>query len=203
MGKRNLFVIGDSVSIHYGPYLKKMIEYKFNYDRKRGIEQALEDLDTPIGANAGDSKMVLQYLQEECDKNTKYDILIINCGLHDVRVDRFSNKIQVELKEYEMNLANIIEISKSMANKTIWVGLTPVIDEIHNSRKEGFLRYNQDVIKYDTAAKEIMEEHKIPCIDMYNFTKSLGDDVYSDHVHFKEEIRKLQAAFIAGYLNSI
>lgn len=59
MGKRNLFVIGDSVSIHYGPYLKKMIEYKFNYDRKRGIEQALEDLDTPIGANAGDSKMVL------------------------------------------------------------------------------------------------------------------------------------------------
>lgn len=203
MGKRNLFVIGDSVSIHYGPYLKKMIEYKFNYDRKRGIEQALEDLDTPIGANAGDSKMVLQYLQEECDKNTKYDILIINCGLHDVRVDRFSNKIQVELKEYEMNLANIIEISKSMANKTIWVGLTPVIDEIHNSRKEGFLRYNQDVIKYNTAAKEIMEEHKIPCIDMYNFTKSLGDDVYSDHVHFKEEIRKLQAAFIAGYLNSI
>lgn len=102
-----------------------------------------------------------------------------------------------------MNLANIIEISKSMANKTIWVGLTPVIDEIHNSRKEGFLRYNQDVIKYDTAAKKIMRENKIPCIDMYNFTKSLGDDVYSDHVHFKEEIRKLQAAFIAGYLNSI
>ncbi len=203
MGKRNLFIIGDSVSIHYGPYLKKMTEYKFTYDRKRGIEQALEDLDTPIGANAGDSKMVLKYLQEEYDKNTKYDILIINCGLHDIRVDRLTNKIQVELKEYQMNLSKIIEISKSMANKTIWVGLTPVIDEIHNSRKEGFLRYNKDVIKYDTAAKKIMQELKIPCIDMYNFTRSLGEDIYSDHVHFKNKVRKLQAAFIAGYLNSI
>jgi hypothetical protein len=203
MEKRNLFIIGDSVSIHYGPYLKKMTEYKFNYDRKRGIEQALEDLDTPIGANAGDSKMVLQYLQEEYAKNTKYDILIINCGLHDVRVDRLTNKIQVELKEYEMNLSKIIEVSKSMANKTIWVGLTPVIDEIHNSRKEGFLRYNKDVIKYDTSAMKIMKALKIPCIDMYNFTQSLGEDVYSDHVHFKNQVRKLQAAFIAGYLNSI
>lgn len=203
MEKRNLFIIGDSVSIHYGPYLKKMIEYKFNYDRKRGIEQALEDLDTPIGANAGDSKMVLQYLQEEYAKNTKYDILIINCGLHDVRVDRLTNKIQVELKEYEMNLSKIIEVSKSMANKTMWVGLTPVIDEIHNSRKEGFLRYNNDVVKYDTAAMKIMKALKIPCIDMYNFTQSLGEDVYSDHVHFKNQVRKLHAAFIAGYLNSI
>lgn len=203
MEKRNLFIIGDSVSIHYGPYLKKMTEYKFNYDRKRGIEQALEDLDTPIGANAGDSKMVLQYLQEEYAKNTKYDILIINCGLHDVRVDRLTNKIQVELKEYEMNLSKIIEVSKSMANKTIWVGLTPVIDEIHNSRKEGFLRYNKDVVKYDTVAMKIMKALKIPCIDMYNFTQSLGEDVYSDHVHFKNQVRKLHAAFIAGYLNSI
>lgn len=201
MEKRDLFVIGDSVSIHYGPYLKKMIEYKFNYDRKRGIEQALADLDKPVGANAGDSGMILQYLTEEFHKNTKYDVLVINCGLHDIRVDRFSKKLQVELEEYKVNLTKVIEISKSMANKTIWVGLTPVIDEIHNSRKEGFLRYNEDVKTYDIASKEIMREHEIPCIDMYNFIKTLGDDIYSDHVHFKDEIRKLQAAFIAGYLN--
>lgn len=203
MGKRSIFVIGDSVSIHYGPYLKKMVEDEFNYDRKRGIEQALEDLDRPVGANAGDSKMVLEYLTEEYHKNTKYDILLINCGLHDIRIDRFINRIQVELEEYKMNLARIIEISKSMANKTIWIGLTPVIDEIHNAREEGFLRYSDDVKTYDTASKEIMREHRIPCIDMFNFTKALGTDIYSDHVHFKDEIRKLQAAFIAGYINCI
>ena len=35
--KHKVFVIGDSVSIHYGPYLKTMIVDKFDYDRKRGI----------------------------------------------------------------------------------------------------------------------------------------------------------------------
>lgn len=45
MEKEKLFVLGDSVSIHYGPYLKESIKDKFNYDRKRGIKQSLEDLD--------------------------------------------------------------------------------------------------------------------------------------------------------------
>ncbi|MBZ9623830.1 SGNH/GDSL hydrolase family protein [Clostridium sp. FP2] len=180
-----------------------MIKHKFEYDRKRGMKQALTDLDKPIGANAGDSGMIIEYLAEEYIKNTKYEILLINCGLHDVRIDRDSNKVQVELKDYKMNLIKIIEISKAMATKTIWVGLTPVIDEIHNSRKEGFLRYSKDVYAYDIAAKEIMEQYKIPCIDMYNFTRNLGTDIYLDHVHFKEKIRELQARFIADYLNLI
>ncbi|HEY8804236.1 MAG TPA: hypothetical protein VIM42_03860 [Clostridium sp.] len=93
MKKRKIFVIGDSVSIHYGPYLKEMIENEFEYDRKRGIEQALIDLDKPIGANAGDSGMVMKYRIHEQQKNIKYDVLLINCGLHDIRVDRESNEV--------------------------------------------------------------------------------------------------------------
>ncbi|WP_406242572.1 SGNH/GDSL hydrolase family protein [Tissierella carlieri] len=203
MERQKIFVIGDSVSIHYGPYLREMIKDKFDYDRKRGIEEALTDSDKPIGDNAGDSRMVLEYLIEEYQKNARYDILVINCGLHDIRVDRYSNKIQVDLEEYKLNLIKIIKISKMMANKIIWIGLTPIIDAIHNLRKEGFLRYSKDVDNYDNAAKQIMKEYNISCIDIYNFTKNLGTDIYSDHVHFKEEVKKLQAAFIAGYLNCI
>ena len=203
MDRRKVFVIGDSASMHYGPHLKNMIEDKFQYDRKRGKEHTIMDLDNPSGANAGDSRMVLEYLEGEFKQNTSYDILLINCGLHDIRVDRFSNEIQIGLEEYKTNLNKIIVLSKEMANKIIWIALTPVIDEIHNSRKEGFLRYSQDVYTYDNNAKQIMREYSIPCIDLYSFTKNLGVDIYSDHVHFKEEVRKLQAAFIAGYVNSI
>ena len=201
--RRKVFVIGDSASMHYGPYLKKMVEDKFQYDRKRGTEQALMDLDKPIGANAGDSRMVLEYLEEEFKKNTRYDILLINCGLHDIRIDRFSNKVQIGLEEYKINLNKIINILKKMTNEIIWIGLTPIIDEIHNSREEGFLRYSKDAFTYDNNATQIMSEHNIPCIDIYNFTKHLGADIYSDHVHFKEEVRSLQAGLIAGYLNCI
>lgn len=201
LNKRNVFVIGDSVSIHYGPFLKKMIEDKFNYDRKRGTHEALIDLDTPVGANAGDSRMVLSYLHEEHSKNTKYDVLLLNCGLHDIRVDRETQEIQIKIEEYKENLIEIIKLSKIMSNKFIWIGLTPVVDKVHNSRKEGFLRYSKDAKNYNNAALQLMKEYDVPYIDMYNFTKNLGEDVYFDHVHYKEEVRKLQAAFIAGHLN--
>lgn len=203
LNKRNVFVIGDSVSIHYGPFLKKMIKDKFNYDRKRGTHEALIDLDNPVGANAGDSRMVLSYLREEHDKNTKYDVLLLNCGLHDIRVNRETHEIQINIEEYKKNIIEIIKLSRIMSNKLIWIGLTPVVDKIHNSRKKGFLRYSKDAENYNNAALEIMKEYNVPCIDMYNFTKNLGENIYFDHVHYKDEVRKLQAAFIAGHLDCI
>lgn len=57
--RETVFVLGDSIYIHYGPYLKKMISSKFDYDRKKGTEDLLQDLDKPIGTNAGDSKRLL------------------------------------------------------------------------------------------------------------------------------------------------
>lgn len=45
-----------------------------------------------------------------------------------------------------------------------------------------------------------MREHKVPIIDLYFFTKNLGEDIHIDGVHFKNKIRALQAAFIAGYV---
>jgi len=39
-----------------------------------------------------------------------------------------------------------------------------------------------------------------PVIDLYTFTSNLGNDLYCDHVHFHDYIRRQQAAFIAGWL---
>lgn len=196
-------MIGDSISIHYGPYLREMIKDKFTYDRKRGLEHALIDLDKPVGANAGDSSMVLEYLQEEHKLGSIYDILIINCGMHDLRRDRESNKVQIEIDKYKSNLEEIVKISKEISNEVIWISLTPIIDKIHNARKAGVLRYSSDVEKYNEVSTSVMKDGKVKIVDLYNFTKNLGKVIYCDHVHFKDEVRRLQGAFIAGYLNSI
>ncbi len=60
---KRLFVLGDSISIHYGPYLKRFVSSTYIYDRKRGESQALLDLDQPVGANGGNSRMVLEYIR--------------------------------------------------------------------------------------------------------------------------------------------
>ncbi|KIE48196.1 hypothetical protein U732_4010 [Clostridium argentinense CDC 2741] len=123
--------------------------------------------------------------------------------MHDLRRDRESNSVQIEIDEYRRNLKSIVEISKKMANEVIWISLTPIIDEIHNARKAGVLRYSSDVEKYNEVSTSVMKDGNVKIIDLYNFTKNLGRDIYCDHVHFKDEVRRLQGAFIAGYLNSI
>ena len=94
-----LFVIGDSISIFYGPYLKKYVEGKFDYDRKRDKGEAMKNLDNPVGANGGDSRMVLSYLKElSADPSFKADVLLLNCGLHDVKTDPKTGKLKLSRK---------------------------------------------------------------------------------------------------------
>lgn len=197
---KSVFVIGDSISIHYGPYLKELSNGKFKYDRKRGKE-AMADLDKPLGANAGDSTMVLEYLKREKENGARYDVLLINCGLHDIRRERISQKIQTNIDDYKENLRQIINIAKEIGNEVIWIMSTPIVDEIHNKRLDGFLRYNLDLEKYNIVAGEVMKEENIKIIDLNRYTKALGTEIYCDHVHFKSEIRMLQANFIINSLN--
>jgi len=47
----------------------------------------------------------------------------------------------------------------------------------------------------------------IPVIDLNRFTSSISttgrlEDLLVDHVHFSEPVRKLQAAFLAGWIEA-
>ncbi len=198
-----VFVIGDSISIYYGPYLKNSLKGFFSYDRKKDKGEALKNLDNPVGANGGDSGMVLAYLKELVkDKDFKTDYLLVNCGLHDIKRKSPRGNPQVNLIKYKSNLSEIIYFSKVMDVKLIWVNSTPVADSIHN-RRVPFYRFNQDLINYNKAADSIMLESKIPVIDLYSFTEKYIPQAYIDHIHYKKDIRGKQADFIAGSLIAI
>jgi len=195
-----LFVIGDSISMHYGPLLEKSLTGFFIYDRKRGNESSL---DNPNGANGGDSKMVVSYLKElKKNPNFKTDYLLINCGLHDIKRNSKKSNPQISLSQYSKNLIEIISISKELGAKLIWINSTPVVDSIHNS-KVGFIRFNEDVIKYNNESTKIMKEAGIPVIDINTFTMKFIPEGYIDHIHYNNEIRQKQADFIAGSLVAI
>lgn len=197
---RKLFVIGDSISLYYHEHLKCQLNGILEYSRKGNDEEinnALNVPNEPRGANAGDSYQVLEYISTLKDKNIKLDIVAFNCGLHDIRRNREDNSLQVEYKEYEDNLREIVKILKEISNKIYWIRTTHVKDERHNLRKGGYLRYNNDVIEINKIADKIMNEEKIDIIDLYSYTKSIeNDDMYLDHIHFKDEVSKKQAEFI-------
>lgn len=199
-----LFVIGDSISIFYGPYLKKYVEGKFDYDRKRDKGEAMKNLDNPVGANGGDSRMVLSYLKElSSDPSFKADVLLLNCGLHDVKTDPKTGKRQVELDEYRSNLDQIRRLARKMKLQLVWVNSTPVNDSIHNSKGVAFHRYNRDALRYNAVADSLFSRHGVPVIDLYSFSEKFPLSAYMDHVHYREEYRALQAAYIAGFLETV
>ncbi len=198
-----LFVIGDSISIQYGPYLESYLDGIVAYERKRDDGNAEANLDVPTGANGGDSRMVLAYLRAKLqDPNFKPDFLMLNCGLHDIKREPESNQIQVEKNEYRQNLELIIELLHENNIRILWIRTTPVVDRIHNHNRTSFHRYSADLKEYNQIADEVFIKHEIPMIDLHGFTEHLGEEAYIDHVHFSESARNLQASFLAGYLAS-
>ena len=108
--KPAIFVIGDSISIQYGPYLKKYTAGKFDYDRKRDQGEAMKNLDNPVGANGGNSRMVVEYLTEFLHNDTlKPDIFLINCGLHDIKTNPKTGEKDIPEEEYTHNIEKIIK----------------------------------------------------------------------------------------------
>jgi lysophospholipase L1-like esterase len=196
---KKLFVVGDSISVHYGPHLARMVDGLLEYARKEAAEGGPSVLPYPADANGGDSGQVLAYLEEKLDEHAP-DILLLNCGLHDLRTDPQTEAKQVPLGAYQGNLNAIVRLVKGRDTLAVWVRTTPVDDERHNARQVGFRRFNHDVVRYNEVADRVFGEAGVPLVDLYTYTYNLGGDVFCDHVHFVERVRELQAAFVAGHL---
>lgn len=196
-----IYVLGDSISIGYGPFLKSCLNGFMEYSRKEEEEEASLNLDEPQGANGGDSSMVLAFLRAKArSRGIDADLLLLNCGLHDIKTDPRSGRKQVPVDRYEGNLRSILEAVKATGPKPIWVRTTQFDEAVHNRSGVGFYRYVADCIEYNRVADLVMRENGVPVIDLCSFTLNLGNDLYCDHVHFHQHICRQQAAFLAGWL---
>lgn len=200
-----LYVLGDSISIQYGPYLKKFVQGYFRYDRKGGEIEALKNLDVPVGANCGDSSLVLEIVQKLLSDDTfRPQVILMNAGLHDIKRNVETGAIQISLEAYQANLQAAIQLCQERGIDVVWIRTTPVSDAVHNHAGAGFFRYSDDLVQYNAAADAVMAQHSVPSIDLEAFTASLNenDQAFCDHVHFVEAVREKQGIFIAGYLVS-
>lgn len=150
--------------------------------------------------------MVLRYLRshESHGEIGSPTLLLVNCGLHDIKRDLKTGSIQVDAQAYADNLHSIVETGRKLCTTLCWIRTTPVDEKIHNRPQSTFHRFGRDCEEYNTIADAIMDAAGVPSIDLTRFTDQIGDEsgnsVYIDHVHFTEEIRRRQAAFIAGWI---
>lgn len=200
--KLRVFVIGDSISQQYGPYLETSLAPRFAYDRKRDAGSDVSvNLDIPKGANGGDSAMVLAYLRVRREQDPiQADVLLVNCGLHDIKRHPQTRAIQVELPAYIANLRAILAEAAAQNLQVVWMRTTPVVDEIHNAKSTSFHRFAADVTAYNEAADAVMRTAGVPIVDLHSFSTSFVPAGFTDHVHYIEAVREKQAAFLARAL---
>ncbi len=196
-----IYVLGDSISIGYGPQLQTCLQGIVQYSRKEGEEEALLNLDNPTGANGGDSGMVLRFLKsKEAAGGIDADLLLLNCGLHDIKKSPTSGTNQVPIELYEENLRSVIDVVSKAGPRLIWIRTTPCDEAVHNHAGMEFHRFASDCDAYNRAADHIMSEAGVPVVDLHTLTLNLGPDLYRDHVHFHPAIEEKQGAFLAGWV---
>jgi len=194
----SVFVIGSSTALLFGPYLAQMLQSFYTYSRKgdepEQIKAAFGDLDTPLGASAGDSSAVVDYLATLDQTEFSPDCVLLHVGTHDIKRDVKTHEPQVPLEVYRNNVESIVNGFRQKQIELIWIKNGPIDERLHNERSKNFHRFEADLDAYNLAAEPILD---LPC-----FMNNLGplSELLKDHVHYKDEIVKLQAAFIAGYL---
>ena len=205
---KKIYFIGDSISLHYGEFIIDALSDAFIYVPRENVQEALDNINMAVGGNGGDSSRVLGLVkkQEEEGDINNYDIILFNCGLHDIKRHPPKGSLQISPDVYEKNLYEIVDIIKKHGVSPVFLTTTHVSDEIHHAYLEinnGIERFNKDVLEYNKIALGIMEKYSVPVIDLYNYTLTFGDAAYMDHVHYTTEVRKLQAEFIASELDRI
>ena len=193
MNLPQLFIIGDSISAYYWPFLDRYLLGRFRLGWRTGLEPNV------LQGRGCDTATVLTYVRAmAADATWRPNYVLLNCGLHDLKTDPATGAKTVPLEEYSRNLQAILDALKPAACRVIWVRTTPVDDALHHERNQVFDRFERDVQAYNAAADKIMTSAGVSMIDLHEFTLRLEGELYFDHVHFTEPVRRLQAAFIAG-----
>jgi hypothetical protein len=189
-----VLIIGDSISMGYGPVVKRLLEGKATLSRPdencESTQKGVAKLDEWLGGK-------------------KYKVIYFNFGLHDLKhVDaitkeasaKASDPLLTDLPAYAANLTIIAQKLKATGAKVIFATTTPVPEHPGSPLREPFMP-----AKYNAVAKEVMEKQGVEVDDLYNFAlPQISKIQIPDNVHYIPEgyevLGKHVAATISKYL---
>lgn len=183
----SVLILGDSISIGYTPVVTEQLAGSANVYRP--------------STNCGSSQVYCEHLQEWLGGRT-WDLIHFNCGLHDINrknnetINRVGER-RVTLDEYKINLSAIVSVLSSAAPVVLWASSTPVPSEA-----EG--RVPVDLVRYNQAAREIMEAEGIEMNDLYTFILPYTPECHPalNNVHYTDEGYKLLGVQVANEIRT-
>mgnify|MGYP003666141565 CR=1 FL=1 len=190
--KPKILIIGDSISIGYTPFVEKHFSkdaiIRHNPGNAQHTGTGLENISKWIGD--GD-----------------WDVIQFNWGLWDLcyrhpdskvqgNRDKINGKITYDIETYKSNLDSIVTILQKKTNAKLIFVTTTYVPENEPGR------FQDDVLKYNEAAKAIMKKHSVIVNDIYGQSvaihKKYGKG--STDVHYTSKGYKKLGKLISSFL---
>lgn len=182
-----VMLLGDSISIGYTPYVKKLLKGKAEVIHHKG--------------NAGPTIRGLKNIESYLG-DTKWDVIHFNFGLWDMYGWEYV-KEERSPAMYEKRLEAIVQRLEKTGAKLIWATTTPACPAPEFTMRK---RFKSDVTiaselekQYLEAAERVMNKHKIPINDLHALIKPTLKEhaIAQDNVHFRPEGRQKLAKQVA------
>lgn len=172
-----VLIIGDSISQGYTPHVTALLGDKAMVSRipenGESSDHGVEQLDEWLGS-------------------TQWDVISFNFGLWDIcyrnaalpegkDFDKLHGVISVSPEDYRRNLEHIVERLERTHARLLWENITVVPDGDPGRKPEDAIRYNQ-------IAKEVMDAHGIPVVDLHQLTAGFDPALFKrpHNVHYSD-----------------
>ncbi|MSS70475.1 MAG: SGNH/GDSL hydrolase family protein [Candidatus Latescibacteria bacterium] len=188
--KPKVLLAGDSISMGYGPHVQARLD---------GVCEV-----TNLPANSGTSANLLAHADEWLIR-PEFDVIHLNCGLHDLGRERDAVGPRVSLEQYEANLREIFcRLKEETGSRLAWATITPVVDERHAARK-GFDRFEKDVLAYNAVALRAAQAAGLPVDDLHRVVEAGGREgcVGPDGVHMTDAGNAVLADAVAAFVTDL
>lgn len=167
-----VLLIGDSIRLHYQPVVRQELRSEAE------VIGPAENCETSRKVRARLATWLNSY---------KPELIHLNCGLHDLRMNAGSREVQVPLADYIENVDGIIRLAQRRASVVIWATTTPVDEPLHCANKVS-RRSEADVRGYNQAAVEVASKAGAKINDLHRVVEKYGAKALwqPDGVHLKE-----------------
>ena len=178
-GRPAILVIGDSISMGYGPYVRESLD---QYDVQHNP------------CNAYDSRNTARRIDGWLKTRSSWHAITFNNGIWDQTV----GDTWVGDDEYRANLTFIARAIKARTARPLFILST----EIPVNTPD---RLNARIVRKNEIAVEVMDAEGIPWLDLYSYSRTINHlhsrAAEQDDVHFTEEGYEALAEKVLEALN--
>eukprot|EP01052_Picozoa_sp_SAG31_P021627 SAG31_NODE_1681_length_7537_cov_71.109572_6_plen_360_part_00 len=187
--KPQLLVIGDSISLGWSPVLFPLLRSEFESQH--------------VPTNAGPASKGFACARSWVG-DVQWDVVLFNFGLHSLDRHRLPDGSATlptgeaeTLTNYTREIQAIAALLKKHSRRVIWVDTTPVPLNV----TAGPERHNQDVIQFNAAANDVMNNLQIETSDVYGAVMDVCPDTSGppDHTYTECNLQSLGGVHFPGH----